>query len=159
MRRLSAILVVCSLAGCSRYEWVPDYMSPECSTIGQDPPAHAGPPVRVEAAPQMPQGALSGAVVEAQRREFVNGARISLSTAPLSGAISDSLGRFDMQGVPPGRYAIAIRRIGFATTRDSVTVPREGGLRLAVQLETAMLDGPCSGFGLVRVRKPWWKVW
>ena len=159
MRRLTVLLTICVLAACSRYEWVPDYLSPECATTGRAALARVGPPVGIEASPQMPPGAMGGTVMIAQSGKSLDNARITLSTVPLTGAITDSLGRFELQGVAAGRYAIAIRRIGFTTTRDSITVPREGGLRLAVQLAVAPLDGPCRGFGLVRVRKPWWKVW
>jgi len=159
MRRLPVLLVACSVAACAQYAWVPDYMTPACAATGPLALTNAGPPVRVERSPQTAPGSLSGTVVVAQRGDVLDHARITLATEPVRAATTDSLGRFALQGVPPGRYAITIRRIGFQMTRDSVTVPREGGVRLAVELEVAPSDGPCSGFGVVRVRKPSWKVW
>jgi Carboxypeptidase regulatory-like domain len=159
MRPFSRIAVVVLLAACSRYEWVPDYLGPECATPHGVPPAYAGPPIKVQAATPASPGAIAGSVTQAETGLPLGGARIALSTVPAIGAITDSVGRFEIRDVPPGRYAIAIRRLGFTTTRDSIVIPAEGGLRLAAELQMAALDGPCSGFGLVRVRKPWWKLW
>lgn len=123
------------------------------------PLAGAEPPLRVEVAPRVQQGAVSGTVGSAQLETFLNHAWITLFTEPLTQANTDSLGRFALQGVPPGRYAIVIRRVGFQPVRDSVTVPRAGGLRLVVQLAIEPRHGPCTGHAFVRVRTPWWKVW
>lgn len=159
MRHIFGIAVACSLAACARYEWVPDYQSAECSAPAAVLPARAGLPVEVQSAASMRTGTIAGSVAHAFTDQPLDGARIALSTVPAVGAITDSLGRFQVRSVAPGRYAIVIRRIGFTTTRDSLTIPVEGGLRIAARLEPAPLDGPCSGFGKVRVRKPWWKVW
>lgn len=159
MRPIARIAVVFLLAACSRYEWVPDYLSPECGKPDGVPPAHAGPPLHVQSATRLDRGAIAGSVIQAGTGLPVDGARIALSTVPAVGAITDSVGRFEIRDVAPGRYAVVIRRIGFTTTRDSIVVPEEGGLRIDAELQMAPLDGPCSGFGLVRVRKPWWKLW
>ena len=56
-------------------------------------------------------------------------------------------------------YRLRVRRIGYHARRvDSVAVTSAAGAAVGVGLERAVLDG-CPGFMVVRVRKPWWKLW
>ena len=61
-------------------------------------------------------------------------------------------GQFTFGDVTAGRHAILMRRIGFESLRDSITVPVAGQLRIAA--EQSMLDGGCEGFGAVRTGNP-----
>ena len=61
-------------------------------------------------------------------------------------------GRFTFGDVAAGRHALLMRRIGFETLRDSITVPVPGQLRIAA--EQSMLDGGCEGLGAVRTGNP-----
>ena len=61
-------------------------------------------------------------------------------------------GRFTFGDVAPGRHAVVMRRIGFESLRDSITVPLAGQLRIEAQ--QSMLDGGCEGFGEVRTANP-----
>jgi len=72
---------------------------------------------------------------------------------------TDSLGRFQFEGIPAGTYSFVARHTDFEATRDSIVVPRAGGLRVDAQLRHRANDGACSGYVMVEVRKPWWKLW
>ena len=61
-------------------------------------------------------------------------------------------GRFTLGELAPGRYAIVMRRIGFESLRDSITVPVTGQLRIEAQ--QSPLDGGCEGLGAVRTADP-----
>jgi hypothetical protein len=61
-------------------------------------------------------------------------------------------GRFTFGDVAPGRHAVVMRRIGFESLRDSITVPVTGELRIEAQ--QSMLDGGCEGLGAVRTAIP-----
>ena len=61
-------------------------------------------------------------------------------------------GRFMLGELAPGRYAILMRRIGFESLRDSITVPVNG--RLQIEARQSMLDGGCDGLGSVRTADP-----
>ena len=61
-------------------------------------------------------------------------------------------GRFTFGDVAPGRHAVVMRRIGFESLRDSITVPIAGHLRIEAQ--QSMLDGGCDGLGEVRTANP-----
>jgi carboxypeptidase family protein len=61
-------------------------------------------------------------------------------------------GRFTFGDVAPGRHAVLMRRIGYKSLRDSITVPVAGQLRIEAQ--QSMLDGGCEGLGEVRTANP-----
>jgi len=70
--------------------------------------------------------------------------------------ITDSAGRFAVPA-EPGTHQLMIQRIGYYGYTTSFRFTP--GIELTVALAQTMLDGPCSGFGMVAVRKPWWKIW
>jgi hypothetical protein len=51
------------------------------------------------------------------------------------GTITDSLGHFELKGLPFGGYVVEVRRVGFKTNRYVLTVERDEPITLAVELE------------------------
>jgi hypothetical protein len=88
----------------------------------------------------------------------IPGASVIVITKPLIGAVTDGSGHFKLAAVRPGRYRVVVRRVGYLETRDSVTFPVNGALRLEARLRMMPSDG-CGGFGEVYFGKPWWKFW
>ena len=92
--------------------------------------------------------------------EPVAGARVILSDASTRRMVaSDSLGAFAIDSLRPGRYAIGVTAVAFHALNDSIVVSETDGGALDIALGQAVMDGPCSGFAAMRVRKPWWKLW
>jgi len=73
--------------------------------------------------------------------------------------LADSAGLFSFDSLPQGRYELLTRRIGFAMRRDSLSWPFVRTEMVVIPVKPQPLDGPCSGFAVIRVRKPWWRVW
>ena len=146
------------LSGCARYERVPDYETEACRTSPPEP-SFAGARPHFVPSVRNSGDSLSGVVYlgEAPKPAY---SRIFLSTNPPTEVMVDSLGRFTIWA-PPGRYAIAIRTIGYRAVQDSVILPPPPFSDLVVTVDPRQrgLDGPCSGFAEVWVRKPWWKFW
>jgi hypothetical protein len=156
----AAAMLTVTLAAC--YEWVPDYEMPACRSRIVDVPPRGGPALermpRVEARAPAVLPAPVGRVRTAGTG--VSTARVRLTADGVSQeVVTDSAGWFTLVGVPAGRYRLTANQVGFRSTWDSVTVPWDAATVLGVSLESIPLDGPCSGFSAVRVRRPWWKVW
>ena len=153
-RRVGVVVLVTTI-GCSRYEWVSDIKTPQC----RNRPA----PILGSLVPIVTPGADSSVVIglarELTSELLLSHATFIISTEPVIGVRTDSAGRAELPVLPPGRYLVTVLRIGYSAAQDSVTFPLPSGARLEAKLEAQMLDGPCSGFAAVRVRKPWWKFW
>ena len=65
---------------------------------------------------------VRGRVVTDSAEQPIADATISLDNGRLR-AVSDSLGRYRIPAVPSGRYAVAVRRLGFAPFSGTLTVP------------------------------------
>jgi len=141
---------------CARYEWVSDNQTPACRNA-QRP--KTGRSFTVEQRPAADSGSLSGRVIQSGNQLPVPGASVTLLTNPTQSATTDSLGAFAFTVVPAGDYLLRTRRIGMQSRMDTLHVVPTGGAPLVLPLETVPLDGPCSGFAALRVRKPWWKLW
>lgn len=156
MRPCLSIVMVCAsfgIASCARYELVPDYESPECTE-------YHGPPtsglLEVKRAPTAPIDSITGRVTARGSGLPVQYAAVVVDSNRARRAITDSGGRFAVPAAP-GTHQLMIQRIGYY--RYSTTFRFTPRTELVVTLAEMMLDGPCSGFGLVAVKKPWWKMW
>jgi hypothetical protein len=74
-------------------------------------------------------GTVSG-VIRGTDHELVRNASV-ITMQPLAGgrtlrARADSSGRFEVPGVAAGKYELRVVSIGYLTSRDTITVPREG---------------------------------
>ena len=154
-----SVTALALVAACSRYEWQNELDVPGmCDDARQA--THATVTRRVRLEPDPPTARLRGHVTRRDSRQPLSQAVVRLADGHSRGAVqSDSAGGFVIDSVLPGRYAIQVLRVGFHALRDTIEVAADGGAPLEVGLDVAVLDGPCSGFAAVRVRKPWWKVW
>jgi hypothetical protein len=153
--RLSILMVSASffIVGCARYEFVPDYKSPECADNHGSPTSGL---LEVKRAPTAPIDSITGRVLARGSRMPVQYAAVLVDSNRARRAITDSAGRFAVPATP-GTHQLMIQRIGYYRYSTSFRfTPRT---ELVVTLAEMMLDGPCSGFGLVAVKKPWWKIW
>jgi len=74
------------------------------------------------------------------------------------GTHTDSVGRFRLDSLPPGRHLVETRRIGFKTRRDSITISDTAGVILEVALRPMPLDG-CPFGGILERRRVWRWPW
>ena len=86
-------------------------------------------------------GALSGRVVERSSGRGIAGAVVSVEGMRISATADDS-GRFRLREVPPGAYAVAVRRIGYAraTRTAEVRADRQTTLDLVLDAAPTALD-------------------
>lgn len=151
----SVTVVVCLTVGsaCTRYEAKPDYPYPEACRSTRSP-------ARTELEISNVGGGIRGRVLVHLREKLpVADARVSLAHTPPALATTDAQGFFAIDSVPPGRYVLQVLAIGYDRWRDMVTVVTDERPPFDVLLTVNALDGPCSGFSDVYVKKPWWKFW
>ena len=151
----SASFVLVALT-CTRYEWVPDYDTPACAGHSGQPRPHIF--LSDTAALIEPSVVRGRVVVDDSSRKPMDHATVVIRGTSMRGMETDSTGTFRFDTVAPGKYLMHVRRLAYVPTSDSILVPR-GGRDVEVRLSASMLDGPCSGFASVRMRKPWWKIW
>ena len=160
MRFIVRVVIVAAAAtgplGCARYEWVPDYELPRCAASHRPT---SGPPLTFEHDSGGSSNTLRGRVVLPSGSRGIPGTSVTLFAEPARATTTDSLGTFAFVDVPAGTHVLGTRRIGYRSRTDTLRLPLTRGAALVLPLETEMLDGPCSGFAALRVRKPWWKLW
>ncbi len=83
---------------------------------------------------QAQQGTVAGQITDKSNQQPVPGASVLIVGTSLQGRTSRE-GRYTITNVPPGRYSVQVRLIGFATATQPVTVA--GGA-------TATLDFPLT---------------
>lgn len=74
-------------------------------------------------------------------------------------ARSDSAGRFRFDSVPPGRYTLIARRLGYLINRDTIELPPGGGATVIIPLDEQMITLDGCGYVELRRPKPLWKLW
>ncbi len=78
--------------------------------------------VRRPPPPSPPQaGTITGRVTDARTMEAITGAAVRLEGGTAA-AVTDSDGRYRIDGAPPGSATLSARRIGYAPARQAVTV-------------------------------------
>jgi hypothetical protein len=146
LRRLAGWLaVLLPLGACARHAYTP---LPPCSGRQLDQGW------RVVAESVVTAGRLQGHVINGTTLAPLGWATVGVDTLA-RGSVADSLGRFRLDSLAPGTYAVTIRRIGYAPLRGTVTVPPERGVALRIWLDP---EGgrECGETYLVR-RKRWWE--
>lgn len=87
------------------------------------------------------RGVLTGRVVGHVLGRPVDLARIALEPGHRQ-ALADTLGRFRVDSVAAGTYALDVRRAGYEARRDSLAIS-DRGLAVVVYLEELKFDVPC----------------
>lgn len=83
---------------------------------------------------------VTGTIVEAESGQPIGLASVTVEGTRLS-AVSDSAGRYILQGVPPGPRVLLVQRLGYADTRVHITVPPTGGVLVRdIQMATSPLE-------------------
>lgn len=152
---IAALATVSLLAACARTVWLKDDESPECR--GYRP--LGAPPVQLVGDNSTRTGSVAGTVVDVRTGEPIGFARVALRSPRKDTAFTDSRGRFRLDSVGMGRLIFSTGRIGYHFRTDTMPALPSTGVALWVPMTEFTLDGPCSGFSLVRVREPWWKFW
>jgi len=70
---------------------------------------------------QAQQGTVAGQVTDKSNQQPVSGASVLIAGTSLQGRTTRE-GRYSITHVPPGRYSVQVRLIGYATTSQPVTV-------------------------------------
>ena len=75
-----------------------------------------------------------------------------------TGIRTDTLGRFAVTGLSPGRYIIHTRQLGYEDHTDTAVVTASAGVHLHLALTPRYVDR-CMEMRTVRTPLPWWHVW
>jgi hypothetical protein len=156
---LRAALVAVAAMGplaCARYELVSDEELPACANHNRPVSNRT---FTSEQDSSAARGSLRGRVIMSGSRLPLPGTSVTLLTDPPRTTITDSLGAFTFTDVPTGSYLLRTRRIGIQSRADTLHLTHARAATFVLPLDAVMLDGPCSGFAALRVRKPWWKLW
>jgi hypothetical protein len=152
---IASAALTLTVLGCTRYEWVSDYETPACVGYQGRPTSHiilSGPTAVTE------PSVIRGRVIDDEHQTPMDHATVVIRGTTVHGMNTDSTGTFRFDAVAPGQYLMQVRRLAYVPASDSILVPL-AGRDVEVRLGASMLDGPCSGFASVRMRKPWWKIW
>ena len=95
-------------------------------------------PCAVMAQATMP-GAIVGRVTDARSQQPVIGATVSVDGTLIAGS-TGSDGRYRLANVPPGSRAVSVRRISFASAKQTVTVVAGRDTPLDFELQSAAIS-------------------
>ncbi len=145
------------LVACSRYQYVNELDTPECKNRPQPEYVNGGP---IPDTSSDSTAWLRGMVVRMDNGEPLGGAQVKIRDGDSSFVLTDSMGQFALAGrLHRGLVHLDVSRVGFYRYSDSIMTPLAPGVRWRIALAVFAFDGPCSGLLMVRVRKPWWKLW
>lgn len=82
---------------------------------------------------------ILGQVLNARTGEPVAGAGVRVRGTAI-GAFTDSLGRYGLEDVPPGRQTLVVRRLGFAVNEVTVQVPGDGAVHRDIEVGERALE-------------------
>lgn len=99
-------------------------------------------PIQLQPVLAQSTGQILGRVIDLSDSLPVNGAQVLYGTETLrTGPITGPDGKFVIIGVPPGRYRVHVRRIGYRTgTREDVTVASGSSVRVTIALAPNSLE-------------------
>jgi hypothetical protein len=70
---------------------------------------------------------------------------------------SDASGRFRIDSIPPSRYLMVVRGLGYLAVRDTVLVTQDSGIVATGILAPYNTTNDECGLMYQEVRVPWWK--
>jgi hypothetical protein len=104
--------------------------------------------LQIAAAPSSDRGAIAGTILEAVSGRPLAGVLVLLSDLD-RGVLSDSLGRYRLEGIPAGPQHLSARSMGFESRTLHALVPRQGVLEINLSLTPRPLP-----LGAIEVRAP-----
>ena len=84
-------------------------------------------------------GAVTGVITDTTTRQPLEGATVNLAGIPAS-ALTDTGGRYLLDGVPPGTYTVKVVVPGYGTRSREVEVMPEGTLEIDFRLRVSGVD-------------------
>jgi len=108
--------------------------------------------------------AVNGSVITPGSLDPIQAATVSFTPVPIAGQpsggvltqYSDASGRFHIDAIPPARYVMLVRRLGYLLARDTVVAtPDSGIVTTAILVPDNMILEEC-GMMYEKVRVPWW---
>lgn len=143
-------------SACARTVCVNELDSPKC----RDAQPVITPAIESTTAASIAPNVLVGIVMRADSREPVRAEVMLTSARPPTTAITDSLGRFRLARAGTAPLVLRTRAFGMDVRTDSLSDEDASSLlRILLKPAVVIFDGPCSGFAMVRVRRPWWHFW
>jgi hypothetical protein len=106
---------------------------------------------------------ISGSVLRVDPFEPLVAASVDLRLVESTGSLkpirtmpTGPAGEFAFDSIPPGRYLLRVRRIGFAAAQDTIDITTTSRItvRAVLAVEKVMLDG--CGIFYYEKRVPWW---
>jgi len=82
--------------------------------------------------------AVAGRLLDAESGRPIEGATVDLLELG-AGAVTDSLGSFRIQGVPPGEYVLRVRHLAYGVHVHAVDVPEDEDLSIELKLSPQAL--------------------
>jgi hypothetical protein len=150
---LASIAVLCPV-GCIRTVLVNELDVPGlCPEAGLNP---AVPSLRLLLDTGYPRPSLRGVIFDNSTAARLPGTQVRLDYPARTVALTDSAGQFAFDSILPGPNVLRSFRIGFVARTDTLMIPDSTVVRLSIPMAIQSLDGPCSGFADVPVRKLVW---
>ncbi|MCK4754762.1 MAG: TonB-dependent receptor, partial [Calditrichia bacterium] len=84
-------------------------------------------------------GSISGFVFDQSNGESLSGANIYFENIPV-GSVTNRSGYFVISDIPPGAYTLICSYIGYKDFKDDITLNDDESIKLAIQLEPALLE-------------------
>ncbi len=84
-------------------------------------------------------GSISGFVFDQSNGESLSGANIYFENIPV-GSVTNRSGYFVISDIPPGAYTLICSYIGYKDFKDDITLNDDESVKLAIQLEHALLE-------------------
>ena len=109
-------------------------VSVSAQTSSLNPPSH----------PKAEDSSVSGTVVRLAGGEPLKGASVQLqdleNRAQTTSTVTDAGGRFEMQGIDPGRYRLSVSRNGFVRQEYGQRKPEDPGTVLSLRAGQNLKD-------------------
>ncbi len=108
---------------------------------------------------------VSGKVVAPGSLDPIPGASVGFAPLPIVSQTpsyvfqqgSDASGGFHIDSIPPSRYLMVVRRLGYLAVRDTVLVTPDSGIVVTGILVPYNMTLDECGMMYQKVRVPWWK--
>ena len=143
MRSFAATVFLTALICSAQLKLSPTFRGLSLTFL-QLSPAHAqAPPRDAVAPPAVGNARINGRVITADTGNPIARAQVHVNSPALAKprqAVTDATGRYEITGLPAGRYKVSVSRLGFVALEHGQTRPFEPGRDLEV-LDGQTIDG------------------